>query len=488
MRKIYLTLLALCAVIVLKASPDIYTPDLVAPSNNATNAFPNVALDWTAVTGQLGLYYEVQLDTTDSFTNPVTFSTELTNQRMSKLLFGQKYYWRVRAIDGSGTSDWSATRGFTVINTVIIKRPTNGAENVAPNVEIQWTDLQGASYIEYQLDTAATFDSPLLSLTSVPNTTTKWNADNLYFGYTYNIRMRARHDLDTSAWSEAWTFTVVNTLTLKKPANGSSAIVPDAEFEWTKIDGLTKYQIHISIDPDFAQYDSYNVLKTLGKFSPDTLLFSTLYYWRMAAIHETDTLISNVFSFTTIDKPTLTSPSNNSTNVELQPTLTWQEMSGLVSFQVDIANNSEFDNHFSYYINDGGDNEFKVPIHVLDSATVYYWRVRAISSRDTSNFSDTWSFRSITLGNEEAISLKTGVKIYPSPATSKVNIKLRSTFNGIAAVEVYDLLGTRRMNSTAHFSAGILKDFAISELPNGIYMMSIIIDGRRYTSKLIIQK
>ncbi|HLN53003.1 MAG TPA: T9SS type A sorting domain-containing protein [Lentimicrobium sp.] len=488
MRKIYLTLLAFFAVIALKASPDIYTPTLAAPANNAVGVFPNVTLDWNPVTGLLGLYYEVQLDTSASFTNPVTFTTELTSKAMSKLLFNQQYHWRVRAIDGSGTSDWSVSRAFTVINTVIIKRPLNDAINVAPNVEIQWTDLPGASYIEYQLDTTENFNSPLLTTTSILNNTNEVNAANLYFGYAYKIRMRALHDLDTSVWSESRTFNVINSMSLKKPANSSTGIVPDATFEWTKIDGLTKYQIHISIDPDFGQYDSYNVLKTLGKYSPDTLMFNKQYYWRMAAIHETDTLISGTSSFTTIDKPTLLTPSNNSTNVELQPTLTWEGITGLVAFQLDIADNAEFNDHFTYYVNDGGGTEFKVPIHVLDSASVYYWRVRAISSRDTSMFSDTWTFRSVTLGNEEAISLKTGIKIYPSPANNKVNIKLRDTFNGLATVEVYDLLGTRRITTNAQFNSGVYKDFTLSELPNGIYMMSIIFNGQRHTSKLIIQK
>ncbi len=488
MRKIYLTLLAFCAVIVLKASPDIYAPELVAPANNATGIFPNVELDWTAVTGQLGLYYEVQLDTTDAFANPVLFTTELTNKKMSMLLFNQNYYWRVRAVDGSGASDWSETRHFTIINTITLKRPANNAVNVNPNVEIQWNDLPGATHLDYQLDTTATFDSPLMSITSIVNNTTKTNAANLYFGYVYKIRMRARHDLDTSAWSDTWTFTVVNSMTLKRPADASTGADVNPIFEWTKIDGITKYQIHLSTDPNMNQYDSYNVTKNLTKISPDTLLFNTLYYWRMAAIHELDTLISAVQSFTTINKPTLVAPSNNATNIILQPTLEWQKMNGLISFQLDLANNAQFNNKFTYYINDGGGNKFKVPIHVLDSNNVYYWRVRAISSRDTSNYSDTWNFKCITLGDEDAIALRTGVNIYPTPSNGKVTIKLKNTFNGMAMVEVYDLLGTLRLTSNAQFSAGILKDYYLNDLNNGIYMMSIIIDGKRYTSKLIIQK
>lgn len=490
MKNLYLTLMLVLAVTMLKASPDIYTPELIAPANNATGVFPDAELDWNAVTGDLGLYYEVNLDTTSSFTNPVVFTTDLTNYKMSMLLFNQTYYWRVRAIDNSGSSDWSEPRSFTVINTVIIRRPSENAASVDANVQIIWQDIYGVSFVDYQLDTTANFNSPMMSITSVVNnpTSSQTNASSLHFGQKYFLRMRARHALDTSAWSAARNFTVVNNFALKTPNAGTTGLSPDVEFTWNKINGLLKYQIRLSKDPNITQYEAYNVAPNLLKFSPDTLLFGTTYYWQMAAIHAHDTLLSEIRDFTTVGNVTLTSPSNNSTNVELQPTLTWQTLTGLVSFQLDIARNSDFTNAFSYNINSGGENTFKVPIHVLDSANVYYWRVRALSSRDTSEFSDTWSFRCVALGMEDATPLKYGVKIYPSPAANRVNISVKNTFNGNAQVEVYDLLGSKRMSETVNFINGFHKDFGLSELSNGIYMISIIIDGQRSTTKLIIQK
>lgn len=490
MKKIYLTLLVVLSVLLLKASPDIYTPELVAPANNATGVFPDAELDWTAVTGQLGLYYEISLDTSSSFTNPIIFTTDLTNYKMAMLFFGETYYWRVRAIDNSGTSDWSETRSFTVINTVTIRRPNENAASVAPNVQIIWQDIFGVSYVDYQLDTTANFNSPMMTITAVVNNpnSSQTNASSLHFGQKYYLRMRARHDLDTSAWSVARSFTVTNTFALKTPNDGTTGLSPDVEFTWNKIDGILKYQIRLSNDANVNQYEAYNVAPNLVKFSPDTLMFGTTYYWQMAAIHANDTLLSEIRSFSIVDMVTLTSPSNNATNIELQPTLTWETLTGLVSFQLDIAHNVDFTGAFSYNINSGGENTFKVPIHVLDSANVYYWRVRAISSRDTSEYSNIWSFRCVALGIEENVQLKYGVKVYPSPASNRINISIKNTFNGNATVEIYDLLGSRRMTSTANFINGFHKDFILGDLSNGVYMMSIILDGQRTTTKLIIQK
>lgn len=489
MKKIYLTILVALAVFSLKASPDIYAPDLVSPANNASGIFPDVTLDWSAVTGQLGLYYEVQLSRTDDFASPVIFTTELTSYKMEDLFFAQDYFWRVRAIDNTATSDWSVVRKFTVINTVNIRRPNENAINVAPNVAIIWTDITGVDFVDFQLDTTSNFNSPLMTITTVVNKApSQANASSLHFGMKYYLRMRGHHAADTSEWTEARSFTVTNTFALKTPTSNEDNVVPDVAFEWTKIDGLLKYQLMISQDPDMASYDVYNVAANLTKLSPDTLLFGTTYYWRMAAIHASDTLLSEIRSFSTINNVVLTSPSNGATNVELQPTLIWETMSGLVSFQLDIANNASFEGHYSYYIDNGGFNEFKVPIHVLDSATVYYWRVRAISSRDTSDFSDAWSFRSVTLGKEDLEEIRNGMTVYPSPAVSKVSINIRNTFNGSAIIEVYDLLGTKRISSTASFTNGFYKDLQVGNLPNGVYMLSLIADGQRITSKMIIRK
>lgn len=487
MKNIFFTLLIFITALNLSASPDIYTPQLVGPANNAVNIFPDVDLDWNAVTGDLGLHYEAQLDTTADFTNPTTFTTDVTKYKMSNLEFGRVYYWRVRAIDNSETSEWSETRSFTVTDIVTISRPTDNANNVDANVVIIWQRISGVTHFDLQFDTINTFDSPAMTMTSVGGNLQTTTANALYFGKTYNLRMRARHATDTSAWSNIKVFTVNNLLNLKTPNNNATGLSPNAEFSWNKINGIQKYQLIISEDAEMEHYEAYNVSAALTspKFIPDTLMFGTTYYWQVTGVHANDTLFSEVRNITTVNNVTLTAPSNNATNIELQPILSWQAITGLLSYQIDIANNIDFNSAYSYSV--AGATEFKIPLNVVDSAKVYYWRVRAISSRDTSEYSDTWSFRTVALGMGDQIKVQ-NAKIYPSPASSKVNISLRSNYNGVAEIEVYDLLGSVRLKSKVNFTNGLLKDMPINNLTNGIYMVSILFDGKMYTSKLIIQK
>lgn len=490
MKKIYLSVLASLAFLFVFAAPDIYTPELVAPGNNATGSAPNVELDWNAVTGQLGLHYEVQLSEDAAFTNPVNFSTELTSYRMSDLMFGMQYFWRVRAVDNQGTSAWSDSRSFTTIVKPVIRRPNDNASGSAPNVQIIWEAISGVSYFDFQLDTVNTFDSPESHITSVAGTLAQSNASSLYFAEKYYLRVRARHSADTSEWSVVRSFTVEDAFELKKPENNAVGLVPDIELEWNKIDGLEKYNIYISTHADFSSYELYTAAKNLTKLVPDTLYFGVKYFWKMAAIHSRDTLVSDTRNFTVLDKVTLNSPENNATNVELVPFLKWNKISGVLSYKLELGSNQNMSGATSYNINattGTGQEQFKVPNHVLDSASTYYWRVKTISTIDTSDWSDTWNFRCVALGVDEPV-FRNGLRIYPSPAADYINIQLKSGITGQAVVSLFDLLGKARLQREVQITNGTIKDLQLGSLPNGIYMIRIESEGVNYTSKVIVKK
>jgi len=490
MKKIYLSVLASLAFLITMASPDIYTPELVAPVNNATDAAPNVELDWNAVAGQLGLHYEAQLSLDNTFTNPVTFSTELTAYRMTNLLFGQQYFWRVRAIDNQGTSAWSEAMSFTTIVKPAIRRPNNNSTGAAPNVQIIWFEITGVSYFDFQLDTTSTFDSPEAHITSVSGSLVQTNASALYFGKEYYLRVRARHSVDTSAWSDTRKFTVVDVFALKKPDNAAANLAPDVQLEWNTIGGLEKYNIYISTDNQFNNYETYVAGKALTKLTPDTLHFGTQYFWKMAAIHTRDTLESVSRNFTTIDKVVLNSPANNATNVDLVPYLKWEKISGVLQYKLEFASNPQMTGASTYSISATttvGPEQYRLPNNLLDSAKTYYWRVKAISSSDTSNWSDTWNFRSAALGVEEPV-FSNGMRIYPTPASDLLNIQFKTKFTGEAVVSLFDLLGKTRIEREVQVVNGVIRDFQLGTLSNGIYMLRIEFQGVSSTSKLIIRK
>ena len=490
MKRIYLSLILAFSCAFAMASPDIFTPDLVSPLNNATAINPDITLDWTSVVGQTGLYYVVHLSTDEAFTNPVELTTELTRYQTSNLLFGADYFWKVKAVDGTGSSDWTDVRKFTILTRPILRRPNNNA-TVDCNVDLQWDLLTGIAYYQYQFDTAASFDSPDLRVYTVAGTLGKAPASRLLFGKTYHLRIRAIHAADTSDWSEERTVNIINVFPLKKPANGATGVDIMAELQWTEIKGIDKYSVFVATDAGFQHFETYTAGKALKKMKPDTLNFDTKYYWRMAAIHARDTLLSDTLSFTTVKTVNLSSPANNSTNIVLRPNLGWTKMPGVLSYDLQLDSKSDFSTALKYNIlatTGSGAETFNVPLHVLDSASVYYWRVLANSSRDTSEYSAAWNFRTAALGINNPGALSNGLKIYPSPAVNTISIKMNSNVNGVAEVSLFDLLGKMKVTKTSTVVAGLIKDFDLGTLPDGIYILQLNVNGFKTMSKVVVKK
>ncbi len=132
----------------------IYAPDLRAPENQETGVSPDVLLDWDAVTGgTTDITYEVQLARSEDFSDAVTFPVQsVTSLQMSELLFGTTYYWHVRAFDSGTPSDWSETWSFTVLSSVDLDKPADGAM-VYPDPTITFAPVTGLTGYQLEVDT-----------------------------------------------------------------------------------------------------------------------------------------------------------------------------------------------------------------------------------------------------------------------------------------------------------------------------------------------
>ncbi len=94
-------------------------PILVSPSNNATNVSIDVDLNWEA-SGRAEAYH-VQVSTVNDFTDVLVDSSGVTNSilYLSDLDHDTKHYWRVRAENIGGISDWSDVWSFTTNNAAL---------------------------------------------------------------------------------------------------------------------------------------------------------------------------------------------------------------------------------------------------------------------------------------------------------------------------------------------------------------------------------
>jgi hypothetical protein len=117
------------------------SPVPASPDSGVSNLNMPVYLDWSDVSG--ALQYQVQVDETAAFSNPViSTATSSSHYSASGLDDSRQYYWRVRAENNCGWGDWSAVWAFSTGDTTV---PTGVADLGATPTEndgeilLSWT-------------------------------------------------------------------------------------------------------------------------------------------------------------------------------------------------------------------------------------------------------------------------------------------------------------------------------------------------------------
>jgi len=497
MKKLLSTLLFLfvVAMLSLSAQTDVYPPTLMEPEDGDDGQMPDVILDWQAVGGSGGIVeYEVQLDITDAFTNPITFpKTAVSGLQMEDLNFGQEYFWRVRAIEGTDISDWSSPFSFVVFETVDLSKPNNNADEQDCNVELKAKDrigttvITGVVHYEFQADTSANFDSGLL-FHGMSDTYTL-NAHFLHFGETYQWRARVMHDADTSIWSEIRAFETWIAPELDKPNNGSTDMGLENVLSWDEIEGVIDYTIQIADNDAFTGAFSM-IVEDLEYTTDGYLTFDTEYFWRVRANHATDTSDwSEVRNFITVSTVLLSSPADEAVDVGINPLLEWDEITGVDNFQVQYNNTNNFDEPCCDELIEGTENFFQV-IYILDKGTTYYWRCRTMKGIDTTAYSDVWSFTTEEeIGIGETSFNESNINIYPNPSNGKLYVDIAGEENVEVTIHIMDMLGQVHIDETVVFGSGnTSRMFDLNDLANGLYIVKLNRGDQSYSHKITVHK
>lgn len=386
------------------------TPNISGPSNGA-NTWTGVELDWTAVSGSQ--FYQLQVDTSSSFNSPLLLtinenyintssSNSDTEEFVSDLLFGETYYWRVRAGITSDTSAWTVVNSFTTRDYVNLDGPSNGSD-VWTGTEFDWFSHHGVDLYEIQVDTSINFNSPVFQNdvegyinTLSSNSDTEEFVVNMLFGETYYWRVRAINAVDTSAW----TMQIVQTrdyVNLDGPTNGSN-VWTGTEFDWFSHHGVDFYEIQVDTTVNFNspafQNDIEGYINTSSSNSDteefiSNMLFGATYYWRVRAINAGDTSAWTMQMVQTRDYVNLDGPTNGS-NVWTGTEFDWFSHHGVDFYEIQVDttvnfNSPAFQNDIEGYINtSSSNNDTEEFISNMLFGATYYWRVRAINAVDTS--------------------------------------------------------------------------------------------------------
>lgn len=412
-----------------------------SPSNGVTNQNISLTIDWSAISGNSGYIY--QIDTVSTFDSPLFYqgvaSIDNSNADVNNLYFGTTYYWRAAAKSSVDTSDWSPTWSFATTDNVNNVSPSNGVTNQNVNLNLDWSAITGNSGYIYRIDTVNTFDSPLLQEGNASGGNSNADVSGLLFGTTYYWQAAAKSTVDTSQWSNVWSFTTRDYLSLVAPANVATNQDVYLQLDWSYIDGATGYEVEIdtSINFDSPLFDEFTT--TNSYYYVSSLNYGTSYYWRVRAYHASDTSEwSVVWSFTTRSALSLVSPSNGATNQFVYLQLDWAGLSGTNTYQVVLDTVDTFDSELSWSEETSNSYFYFSDLYY---GTQYYWKARACHVNDTSEWSSIYTFTT-----RELVSLTS-----PSDNATNQDVYLQldwATFTGTA---MYDWM----LDSTANFDSGV---------------------------------
>jgi hypothetical protein len=186
----------------------------------------------------------------------------------------------------------------------------------------------------------------------------------------------------------------------------------------------------------------------------------------------------------------LSTPANNAQNISLNPTLSWNAVSGATSYDIQYGKLSNFSDAAT--VNSTTNTK---QIYGLTKKTTYYWRVMAKNSSQTSSWSSSKKFKTTSSGkigawDEEADIQAAKLEFYPNPFSTTTHFKLEVFEPVQVHIEITDIFGksvVKLMNEQK--SAGIYSfDFDASNLAAGVYYCHFIAGNEIMTMQMVIMK
>ncbi len=116
------------------------------------------------------------------------------------------------------------------------------------------------------------------------------------------------------------------------------------------------------------------------------------------------------------------------------------------------------------------------------SATTVFYRLKEIENSGIARYSNVVAFRLSVPGSS--------VSVYPNPAKNYFVLTITSTKEGSANVRIMDAAGRYMLTQNRHIATGTsnITYNEIKSFASGIYTVQVIIDGRIFNQKLLIEK
>jgi hypothetical protein len=362
-------------------------PKLIAPVKNGLYKSQDTLI-WTSVIG--ANKYEIQLDTTMTFSNPYKITSTNSYTVISNLNFNTFYYWRVRAMNSVDTSAWSEVSFFiTTLANPKLNFPGNNAVAIHLNDSLKWQPTNGALF--YWVQVAQDPDFSMMVIESPKEIRTSISISKLKNFTKYFWRVMACKNTDSSNWSQMYNFTTcIATPNLSTPENNQINIPSNVDLIWQQVSGAKEYNIQLADNLNFSNCLINNSVKLLT-VPYDKCLTGAEYYWRVRAIRDDDTSSwSDVYHFSSLLKePILIYPDNQTINIPIKLTFDWDSPAQADFYDFQLATDYQFKN---LVVDTTKLSQNQISIPKLSYMTRYYWRVKTFIGNKFSDWTNYYTF------------------------------------------------------------------------------------------------
>lgn len=379
---------------------------LVNPANNATGLDTLVTFSWNSA--DLAGEYQLQVSSTSDFSTSQIDSVLSDTSLALSFDYGTQYFWRVKAINGQGSSlNWSTERSFTTIvrppTAPIVLSPADGTANADTVLQLKWTSSTNADSFRVEVSTDSLFNTIDINESL---TDTLLSINGLSYETAYFWRVLAKNEGGESSYSPVAKFTTrkrpVGAPDLLTPLNNATGLDTALTLTWENVENVEGYEYRVSSESSFGTVVVQDTsLDTSADISG--LDYSSTYFWQVRTIGSTSSdtsswSVSN--NFTTKqpipEKPILVSPANNATNVDTLVNLIWNNIVYADSFQVELSTVSDF----TSIVMSSTLADTMYQVNELNYDSQYYWRVRAKNETGIGDWSAVSGFTTTTEMNQ----------------------------------------------------------------------------------------
>jgi hypothetical protein len=423
--------------------------NITSPTNGSTVGALTPSFSWRILNGT-----QCQLQLFEDSARTIVLKDTITNlfsyNYKNELKLNKWYNYRIRYLHALDTAAWLQANFKIYSGQVNLGTPSFNSTNVAVRPRFNFRKQTWTTNHVMEIDTGSAFgttpSSYFIRIDSFKYDGSFYHYLDTSIAYNrkYVWRVYAIKGFDTAQATVSNFTTAIRPLNYFPPnnyigtgpsTNGLVTGISGSHYIQWELDSSITFASPIKLSgQDLHIPDDFTPQYVAVNF-PSDLRFKTKYFWRTRCINPIDTSSwSNPFNFLTTQDVWLTSPTNNSTNVAINPKLEWG-IQGSVS-----------ELRFQYQL--GTDSNFTIttivtlPVNTSPNAIVtcmygtqYYWRARAFHTKDTSRWSAFYTFKTI---NPPSI----GAPVLISPANATVNVPVATvtlSWNFLPNALTYDI-------------------------------------------------